>query len=485
MLKHTIMFVAVAGLVFALGVPAQAGWIQTVAGTYDYLNTANWAGSTIDDDFPSSLTLTGNQIVEFTADHSTTGDWNFNHSGNYNVSLRPNPTGAQRTITLNGGINMTSGSDPKTTTYVQIGGNNNPLTLDLNGATREFNIGGDRTLLLMYGNNVTDNTGGVKKTGTGTLEWQIKPGWSGQLTVEEGLWTTGQQFDQALPGGGTTVTLGGSGTTGTLENTRSWGPTINNPIVLASGGTGRYSGTVAAITTPFTGLFSGSGNLGKIGPGGMTLSNANTFTGDTLVSEGTLNLNNVNALQNSTLDVSGAGTVAFIIAPPKTYNLGGLKGTGSINAGTNTLNVASVSPGNSAGLLTVNNALDISGIVDTGDLYFDLGSNLTPGTTYDHVSMDGQTLTLGTLNFADFTFATETGFGAGSYTLFDASGINGGLGTTTGVIGGFDATLSIVSGDVLLNVTAPGVVIPEPATMCALGLAVAGLGGYVRKRRRC
>ena len=26
--------------------------------------------------------------------------------------------------------------------------------------------------------------------------------------------------------------------------------------------------------------------------------------------------------------------------------------------------------------------------------------------------------------------------------------------------------------------------IPEPATMCALGLAVAGLGGYVRKRRR-
>ena len=26
--------------------------------------------------------------------------------------------------------------------------------------------------------------------------------------------------------------------------------------------------------------------------------------------------------------------------------------------------------------------------------------------------------------------------------------------------------------------------IPEPATMCALGLAVAGLGGYIRRRRR-
>ena len=30
----------------------------------------------------------------------------------------------------------------------------------------------------------------------------------------------------------------------------------------------------------------------------------------------------------------------------------------------------------------------------------------------------------------------------------------------------------------------PDDIIPEPATMCALGLAVAGLGGYVRKRRK-
>ena len=31
---------------------------------------------------------------------------------------------------------------------------------------------------------------------------------------------------------------------------------------------------------------------------------------------------------------------------------------------------------------------------------------------------------------------------------------------------------------------AGGGAIPEPATMCALGLAVAGLGGYVRRRRK-
>ena len=36
---------------------------------------------------------------------------------------------------------------------------------------------------------------------------------------------------------------------------------------------------------------------------------------------------------------------------------------------------------------------------------------------------------------------------------------------------------------VVEQVVAPAV-IPEPATMGALGLAVAGLGGYVRRRRR-
>ena len=37
----------------------------------------------------------------------------------------------------------------------------------------------------------------------------------------------------------------------------------------------------------------------------------------------------------------------------------------------------------------------------------------------------------------------------------------------------------------LSGVAASSAVIPEPVTMAALGLAVAGLGGYVRKRRRC
>ena len=39
------------------------------------------------------------------------------------------------------------------------------------------------------------------------------------------------------------------------------------------------------------------------------------------------------------------------------------------------------------------------------------------------------------------------------------------------------------SGFQLRQVSTPGAV-PEPATMCALALAVTGLGGYIRRRRR-
>ena len=38
--------------------------------------------------------------------------------------------------------------------------------------------------------------------------------------------------------------------------------------------------------------------------------------------------------------------------------------------------------------------------------------------------------------------------------------------------------------DLITVDAAPGGEIPEPATMCALGLAVAGLGGYIRRRRK-
>jgi fibronectin-binding autotransporter adhesin len=84
-----------------------------------------------------------------------------------------------------------------------------------------------------------------------------------------------------------------------------------------------YSGT----STTYNGILSGTMALTKIGSGTLTLGGANTFTGDTSISAGTLKLDNPNALQNSTLNYF-AGTLIF---GPSSITLGGLKGSYSLS----------------------------------------------------------------------------------------------------------------------------------------------------------
>lgn len=111
----------------------------------------------------------------------------------------------------------------------------------------------------------------------------------------------------------------------------------NRGITLAPGG-----GTIETSTGTLTvaTVISGTGELAKAGSGTLSLTAANTFTGETVISAGTLTLGNVNALQNSTL-VTGSGSVSFGASGTNTYNLGGLRGSGAISLGANTLSIGS------------------------------------------------------------------------------------------------------------------------------------------------
>jgi len=61
----------------------------------------------------------------------------------------------------------------------------------------------------------------------------------------------------------------------------------------------------------------------------VTLSGANTYSGNTLVSAGTLTVNNNLALQNSAFDTSGAGTLS-LSAGVTTPTFGGLIGSANL-----------------------------------------------------------------------------------------------------------------------------------------------------------
>ena len=90
------------------------------------------------------------------------------------------------------------------------------------------------------------------------------------------------------------------------------------------------------------GAISGGYGLTKAGTGTLVLAGTNTFTGNTLISQGTLQLGSNLALQNSTLDTTGPGTLAFS-SGINTPTFGGLAGANNLTLSANalTLNLGS------------------------------------------------------------------------------------------------------------------------------------------------
>ncbi|MBE2178928.1 MAG: PEP-CTERM sorting domain-containing protein [Chthoniobacterales bacterium] len=116
---------------------ASAQW--TGSSTGDYLNTGNWNGGVINDQFnlagggdPYDVNLTGN--------HTTLGDLNIT-TVNQNFRLRtPNSTfGTPTVLTLNGNLTFDPGNNNK---GIELGNDSSsqPLNINLNGGTRELTV---------------------------------------------------------------------------------------------------------------------------------------------------------------------------------------------------------------------------------------------------------------------------------------------------------------------------------------------------------
>ena len=277
----------------------------------------------------------------------------------------------------------------------------------------------------------------------------------------------------------------GTQTLGAVLNPNNTGNTDKSGIFLGGSTTGN---TVASIA------YAGGDRYGRVVKQGLstwTVGNVSTgfvdVNGGTLVGTGQLGAYYQEVRVNSGGTLSGNATIFT----------NDRRGSPHLKSG------GTIAPGNSVGTITVAygtgggtpaiNINDYSFSLRTGSTYeWEVGAANATDTV--HITQGGLILQDFTLKILDAggtpaAIAQLPVFTYGSGVSRDMSGFLGSFDTSalgatwsaTGLALTDDGAGTIyLTG---LSNTAGGA-IPEPATMCALGLAVAGLGGYVRKRRR-
>ncbi len=154
----------------------------------------------------------------------------------------------------------------------------------------------------------------------------------------------------------------------------------------------------------YSGVISGNGSLIKLGATMLTLAGTNTYSGNTSVSAGTLDLTSNLALQNSTLATgagtpySGSGIVFDTSVSSHAFTLGGLAGSASLALQDDT------TPTPVAIALTVggnNVSTTFSGILSGGGSLTKIGTGSTLTLNGSNTYTGGTTVSAGTLQLGD------------------------------------------------------------------------------------
>ena len=430
--------------------------------------------------------------------------------------------------TANGTLSITGGSlvsGGNITSAGSFGGG--AATLTLNGGSLNmggFAIGGSgQTITTNFQSGTLSNVGEINngiallKTTAGTLVLAGSNAYSGGNQINAGTLRLASANalgspTNALTLNSGTLDLGGQNATIGLL-TGSAGTVIRSSI----GGSAVLTANSASSSTFAGQIINGSGIVGlsKQGAGSLTLSAANTYTGTTLIGGGTLALSPTASLASNliTVGTAAASTSAYLdvsllsggltLASNQTIN-----GRGTILGDMVVGGGATVSPGNSTGLLTetgavtfagggrytfeINNAIGAAGSSSGWDL-FDVGSLSITATSLNPFSVDLVTLTSAqTPGLADNFNPNGTFYwlflDAGSaITTWDASAfqIN-----ASGFQNPASNLFTVVRGDASgvggtnqqLYVAYIGV--PEPSTVMLAGVGIAAVAWTIHRQRR-
>ena len=183
---------------------------------------------------------------------------------------------------------------------------------------------------VISGNGSIGGTGGITKSGTGSLELGTGNDFSGDVQITQGAVKIGHATSLGTTAGGTSVADGGSldlngQALGAETLSLTDASLLNSSAAAASlGGTVTFSGPAAvggagAIT--LSSNLTGAGSLTKTGAGALSLSSASAgFTGELVVQSGVLNLLADRALPNSIMTTIGSGATVAVGVDNATRN---------------------------------------------------------------------------------------------------------------------------------------------------------------------
>jgi autotransporter-associated beta strand protein len=280
----------------------------------------------------------------------------FSPSGGLRLQNSVAPTiGTNQTITLStAGIDAIKVLSGNATFFSRSFSSNANLQVNLGySGLANFSVATGSTLVLAGANSaapsVLTGTGGVIKTGGGTLQLDTTPNnFTGGFVITGGNvnFTNANRLGSEATLNPTAVVVNG----GTLNFTATGNGTVTSNATRGYAfGTGNATinvvtpGIIYVINGVVSDVAGQSGSLTKTGPGSLRLSANNTFSGRTVILGGNLSLTNNLALQNSALDTSGPGLVLLgsLVTTP---TFGGLRGSANIASvvATNYANVTSL-----------------------------------------------------------------------------------------------------------------------------------------------
>ena len=215
-----------------------------------------------------SFTKTGAGTLTFSANNTYTGDTTISAG-----TLKLTGTLADTMDVINSGT-----YDVDATDTIQSLSGSGAVEL-ASGITLTTGDSGDDTI-----SGVISGSGALTKAGSGTLTLSGSNTYTGSTTLSAGLISISATNNLgATPGTADADNLIFNG--GGLNSTGTFSLAPNKGMTLSTSGT---INTNASTTLTYGGIVTGSGNFIKDGSGSMVLSATNTYTGNTTISAGTL-----------------------------------------------------------------------------------------------------------------------------------------------------------------------------------------------------